>query len=213
MWYEKAKNMQLPRFELSPHWGKRNERFSSLQEVPLPPEKYEEALGGVSTGFGEASQMYTSHNLGKNIKGFSSVFVGPSGQVFVIPSHQHLDVAGRVLSTLHPSGPKGGINMKQKGKGWDHSDLSSASGIMRAQVWRDGVGVSINMENPPNQKQLDAIRDLFSKTSQDRFVAEVTDREGNLVIDSYAGLVAYVKNYGKEFKEVSPLWDRFITEG
>jgi hypothetical protein len=199
-----------PRFDPSPRWGEpvpvpvrgtgvRTASLMDLDEfVPGEFEAYEEALGNISKFRGGVPALFTDHNPGHNIKGFDSLYVGPSGDVFLLQPHQHNETARRVLRTVHPDLPLNLVKGHLAG-GYSHTDLTRVSGIQRIQIYPDGMGVTIEMSRPPNRAQLDAIRDTYSMTPMERFVAEINlDGKNVAHLTSFSQLVHFVNNWNPD---------------
>lgn len=194
---------ELPRFDPSPRWGEpvpvrrivRAELADVGEFVPERPAVYEEALGGLSQFTGGVPELFSTMNPGSNTKGFDSLYLGPSGTVFMLRPHTHAEIARSVLRNVHPDLP----SILTKGRvagGYSHSDLTKASGIQRFQIYRDGMGVTIEMSNPPGRRQLDAIRDIYRMTPMDRFVAEINlDGRTLAHLTSFGQLVHFVNNW------------------
>jgi hypothetical protein len=184
---------EVPQFEPSPHWGRPPIPSPSPSFAPVAPEVYEEVLAGMARFVGEVDELFRLHRPGiNNMAGFASLYLGPSGRFFLLRPHSHLEVAGKIMRSLHPHVPPPGCR-RSKGGGWSHSDLSLVSAIQRLQIYGDGIGVTVNMDNPPNQMQLDAIRSAYLRTPMGRFAAEI-DHDGRTLITlgSFAELVRFV---------------------
>jgi len=173
-----------PHFDPSPRWGEpvpvpvrgtgvRTASLMDLDEfVPRDPEAYEDALGNVARFRGGVTDLFRTQRPGtNNVKGFDSLYVGPSGNVFMLDPHQHNETARRVLRTVHPELPANPV--KRVAGGYTHTDLTLASGIQRIQIYRDGMGVTVEMCRPPNGLQLGAVREAYMLTPMERFVAEI----------------------------------------
>jgi hypothetical protein len=194
----------LPRFDPSPHWLKAMTRRAEVAAVPAvyDSDVYEEALGGLSRFHGSVNEVFDKHKLGgSNLAGFDSLYLGPSGKLFLLEPHTHDDTSGKVLRKVHP---EMSFNKRLKGGGCTHTDLSSRSGIQRLQVYRDGMGVTIDMGNPPNQTQLGAIRSVFKQTPMETFIAEI-NFEGKTVatLKSFSELVSFVNNFDPKNPETT----------
>jgi hypothetical protein len=141
--------------------------------------------------------LFSQHNPGgHNLLGFESLYLGPSGDFFLLQPHTHDDTARSVLRSVHPELPAVKDRRLKKGGGYTHTDLTKASGIQRIQIYRDGMGVTIDMENPPNHTQLSAIRDAYMMTPMQTFVAEIT-MGGKLLahLTKFDQLRAFVNNF------------------
>ena len=210
MWY-KRKSSSLPEFEPSPYWGKPllvKQAQSSIVNLVNPnavsQEEYDNELAKLSLFHGNVANLFLTHNVGKNLMGFDSLYLSPDGEYFLIPSHSHDEVSRKVLRSINPELPACKENCKyQKGGGYTHSDLTQVTGIQRVQIYNDGMGITIEMSNPPNIKQLNAIRDAYEMTSQDRFVAEI-NYDGKLIkhLKSFKELVSFVNNFDPEQFEI-----------
>ena len=161
----------LPHFQPSPHWCVPIVPPPPQAFAPVLPEAYEEALAGVARFVGSASGLFTGPRPGQNMKGFDSLYVGPSGDLFLLHPHQHNETARQVLRTVHPELPANPV--KRVAGGYTHTDLTQASGIQRIQIYRDGMGVTVEMCRPPNDGQLGAVREAYMLTPMGRFVAEI----------------------------------------
>lgn len=191
---------ELSEFDPTPEWERlaNGEDRIVTADVKDPPD-YEAALGNVAESSGDAMRLFTEKNLeknlGKNMAGFDSLYIGPSGKLFLIRSHSHDETAGNIMKKMNPGAIPPG-NVKSKGRGWRPHDFAVASGIQRMQIYHDGMGVTIDMNRPPNRRQLDAIREAFSFTPMDKFVAEIT-LDGQIVthLTSFKDLVHFVNNW------------------
>ena len=197
-----------PRFDPSPRWGEpipvppsreAGVRTAGVMDVPEfapgEPEAYEDALGNVARFRGGVPELFSTQMPGMNMKGFDSLYVGPSGDVFMLTPHQHNETARSVLRAVHPDLPANLVQGRVAG-GYSHTDLTRASGIQRIQIYRDGMGVTVEMANPPNRRQLDAIRDAYMMTPMDRFVAEINLNGETLAhLTSFGQLVHFVNNW------------------
>ena len=94
----------------------------------------------------------------------SSVYLGATGRVFVLRPHTHNQVARNTLVDL-------GFFPEAKYKGSFH-DLVPG-GMLRAQLYEDGVGCSIDLAWPPAAAQIESLEAAFTLTEQRRFVAEI----------------------------------------
>lgn len=196
-----------PRFDPSPRWGEpvpvpvrgtgvRTAGVMDMVEfVPGESEAYEDALAGFSKFQGGVPDLFSTQRPGGNVKGFDSLYVGPSGKVFMLDPHQHNETARKVLRTVHPDLPAN-LSKGMLAGGYSHTDLTMASGIQRIQIYRDGMGVTIEMSRPPNRTQLNAIRDAYMMTPMDRFVAEINLGGKTLAhLTSFGQLVHFVNNW------------------
>lgn len=198
----------LPEFDPSPRWG---------EPIPVPPDRgdgvrtagimdsaglvpaestaYEDALSGHSQFQGGVGELFSTQRPGTNMKGFDSLYLGPSGTIFMLRPHTHDATARSVLRSVHPELPAAFSKGHLSG-GYTHTDLTQASGIQRFQIYRDGMGVTVEMSRPPNRRQLDAIRDIYMMTPMERFVAEIT-LGGKLIshLTSFGQLVHFVNNW------------------
>jgi hypothetical protein len=194
-WYRKAKEEAvLPEFDPSPEW----ERLASGEGrivTATAKDSYEAALEEVAEFSGDPMSLFTERNPGKNMAGFDSLYVDPSGRIHLIRQHSHDEVAGKIMRRMNPEAVPPG-NPRSKGGGWRPHDFAVASGIQRFQIYGDGMGVTIDMNRPSNRAQLDAIREAFSFTPMKRFVAEIT-LDGKILnhLTSFKDLVHFVNNW------------------
>ena len=202
-------------FDSSSDWVKATSegKFVKQSQKKVSPQDYEEALAKHSDFYGKATD-FEGRPIGKNMKGFDSLFIGPLGNVFQLMPHQHNQVSKNVMRSLNPE-------ETPMGKDWGHQDLSNASGAVRFQVYRDGMGVTINMNNPPNLSQLNAIREMYKQTPMERFIAEITfDGEIIAHLTSFSQLANFVNQFNpadptavdvlSDVIERGSLFDRFI---
>lgn len=173
-----------PEFDPSPRWGEpvpvpvrgtgvRTASLMDLDEfVPRDPDAYEEALANVAGFHGGVADLFSTQRPGQNMKGLDSLYVGPSGSIFMLDPHQHNETARKVLRTVHPDLPPNLVKGRLAG-GYRHTDLTLASGIQRIQIYPDGMGVTAEMCRPPNGLQLGAVREAYMLTPMERFVAEI----------------------------------------
>ncbi len=194
-------SIELPRFHPSPHWGVPLVPPPSLPFTPAAPEVYEEVLAGLARFVGEAGEMFRTQRPGVNSKRLDSLYVGPSGSIFMLDPHQHNETARKVLRTVHPDLPPNLVKGRLAG-GYRHTDLTLASGIQRIQIYDDGMGVTVEMCRPPNQPQLEAVRDAYMRTPMSKLVAEI----------NVAGTtVGWFTSFG-ELAEFVGGWDPMETE-
>lgn len=88
------------------------------------------------------------------------------GAVHVLRPHTHIEVAREVLRATHRDLDVAGLPNAQQA-------LSLLSGIVRGQVYNDGIGVSLEMAHPPSAAQVRTLRDLHVLAGGGPFVAEV----------------------------------------
>ncbi len=196
----------LPEFHPSPRWGEPVRRsgvrtagvMDMAEFVPGESEAYEEALADIARFHGGVADLFTAHNPGQNMRGFDSLYVGSSGNVFMLDPHRHDETARRVLRTVHPELPEI-LTKGQKAGGYTHTDLIQASGVQRIQIYSDGMGVTVEMSRPPNHDQLRTIRDIYSMTPMERFVAEI-NVDGKLLthLTTFPQLVNFVDNWNPD---------------
>lgn len=185
-----------PRFVLSAHWGKKKRRSAASGIEARGAEEYEETLASMVRRQGRASDLFAGENmLGQNMRGFDSLYLGPSGNFYLLPPHTHDLFAGNVIRQVHPQRLL--LNSGYR------LTFQVLSGIQRVQAYNDGLGLTVDMNNPPNQRQLDAIREAWMRTSMERFVAEIRV-DGKIVkhITSFGELVQFVKHYGEDGKDI-----------
>jgi hypothetical protein len=105
--------------------------------------------------------------------GLSSLWVDPKGGVHVVSPHNHtLSAYGLLQTNLAPQGYE--VNSQTLPKsGTDFQDLTHVSGIIRTQVYPDGIGVSIDLDHVPTVDQMRSLLELYTFTTQERFVAEL----------------------------------------
>jgi hypothetical protein len=187
---------ELPRFAPSPHWGVPVVPPPSLPFAPVATEVYEEVLAGLARFVGGVAELFDTRRPGDdNMMGFESLYLGPSGRFFLLHPHTHLDTAGRVIRSVHPGVPAPGPR-RSKGGGWSHRDLTLVSGIQRVQIYRDGMGVTVNLDHPPNLTQLGAVREAYARTPTQRFAAEVDSGGRTLVtLGAFGELVEFVNGW------------------
>jgi len=218
----------LPEFHPSPHWGRPVQlKTAAVAKAPpqsgFQPEDYERVLEGLARFRGGPADLFSTQNPGgNNMMGFDSLYLGPSGDFFLLQPHTHDETSRSVLRGVDPTLPAkkcdsprapSGKRKPMKAGGYTHTDLTKASGIQRVQIYRDGMGVTIEMSNPPTSRQLDAIRKAYSMTSRNRFVAEIT-YDGVLVghLQSFAELVHFVNNFDPENPTSTPEMDPRAAE-
>ena len=97
----------------------------------------------------------------------SSIFIGADGSVYVLRPHTHSCVAQNVINavTFAHDAPSS--------KSVSNFSLLSG-GILRAQYYSDGIGVSMCSRYQATEEQIEAVRTLYGTTSMDRFVVEYT---------------------------------------
>lgn len=184
---------ELPELAPSPHWGQPIVPPPSLPFTPAAPEVYEDVLAGLARFVGGVAELFDTRRPGNdNMMGFESLYLGPSGRYFLLHTHTHLDTAGKVMRAVHPDVPPPGPR-RSKGGGWSHRDLTLASGIQRVQIYRDGMGVTVNLDRPPNRTQLEAVAEAFARTPMQRLAAEMDSHGRTLVtLGSFYELVEFV---------------------
>jgi len=184
---------EFPRFHPSPRWGVPIVPPPPLPFTPAAPEVYEDVLAGLARFVGGVAELFDTRRPGNdNMTGFESLYLGPSGRIFLLHPHPHLDTAGRVIRTVHPGAAAPGPR-RSKGGGWSHRDLTLASGIQRVQIYRDGMGVTVNLDHPPNRTQLEAVAEAFARTPMQRFAAEMDSGGRTLVtLGAFADLAEVV---------------------
>lgn len=206
MWY-KSKEVLI--FSPSIYWGRTSflkqaqSTNSFLTDINPVDILYNDALAELSTFHGGVAELFTEKNPGKNILGFSSLYLSSDGEYFLIPSHTHDEVSRKVLRKVNPQLPshQNGAE-KLKSGGYTHNDLTQISGIQRVQIYNDGMGITIEMSNPPNIKQLNAIKDAYEMTTQKHFVAEVVlNNELITHLTFFRQLVYFVNNFDPEHPE------------
>lgn len=186
--------------------------------TPAAPEVYEEVLAGLARFVGDVDELFRIHRPGNaNMNGFESLYVGPSGRFFLLRPHTHDETARTVLRTVHPELPPNLRGKGLKAGGYKHTDLTLASGIQRIQIYRDGMGVTVEMCRPPNGRQLEAVRDAYMKTPMSKFVAEINVVGTTLGwFESFGELVAFVNEWDpndpegmlRRWPELAGLWER-----
>ena len=192
-----------PEFDPSPRWGEPAHpgRFVTAGVLDLDsftsnaPEDYERVLEERAGYAGDVAGLFRTQRPGSNMLGFDSLYLGPSGKMFMLQPHTHDETARAVLRSIHPDLPANPVKGRKAG-GYTHTDLTRASGIQRIQIYRDGMGVTIEMSRPPNRTQLNAIRDAYMMTPMDRFVAEINLGGKTLAhLTSFGQLVHFVNNW------------------
>ncbi len=202
-WYQDSKERMIPRkFEPSAAWM---QLYSFVRTAAIPdgftpaePEAYEQALAGKSQWSGpDIDRLFKKHNPGQNMRGFDSLYIGPSGSYYLLHPHTHDMTAYEVIRGIHGNSYQSPTaNPAHKFGGITHTDLSHLSGIMRIQIYGNGMGVTIDMNHPPTPAQLEAIRQVYMRTLQEKFVAEITLNGTTLRhLTSYEDLVDFVNNY------------------
>ena len=219
----------LPEFSPSPYWGQvpmnRSAAGPAVAPFVQPPAvdstPYERALADAAQFHGDVDDLFMQRKPGSNMKSLDSLYVGRNGEYFLLRPHSHDEVAREVLRTVDPNLPA----VKRKGwpsGGYTHHDLGRASGgIMRTQFYPDGMGVTIDMNSPPNRAQLDAIRRGYRNTPMERFVAEIT-LDGKILahLTSFGQLVHLVNSFDPNHPEdidvldpkLGELFDRRLSE-
>jgi hypothetical protein len=197
MWYKKS----IPEFKPSKFWSLNIKEAQVIEGLPDFEKKdvdaYSNSLAELATFHGNANELFQTQNVGKNMMGFDSLYLAPTGEFFLIHPHTHDMVSRDILRAVHPELPATKENSKyQKGGGYSHVDLTKLSGIQRVQIYSDGMGITIEMTSPPNTKQLNAIRDAYMLTPMKRFVAEISFN-GEMVasLTSFRELVHFVNNF------------------
>jgi len=198
----------LPELIPSPHWGVPIVPPPPLPFAPATSEVYEDVLAGLARFVGDAGELFRTQRPGNaNAMGFESLYVGPSARFFLLHTHTHDETARTVLRMVHPDLPASKVKGRKAG-GYKHFDLTLASGIQRIQIYRDGMGVTVEMCRPPNGGQLGSVRDAYMRTPMSRFVAEI-----NVVgtttgrFTSFGDLADFVGNWDRaEPDEMLRLW-------
>jgi len=146
------------------------EGFAQLRRPPAPHGTYVEALRGVALFSGPAAEAVAfSEPQRRSLRyrhPLSSVYLDRSGTVHVLRPHTHVEVARKVLRATHPDLNVAGLPNAQQA-------LLLLSGIVRAQIYDDGVGVSLDMAHPPSAAQVGTLRDLHALAGGGPLVAEV----------------------------------------
>jgi hypothetical protein len=203
MWYKKKKK-ELIEFNPSCFWGDvsflktASAQLSGVPDfVPYADEKlYSEELSNLADFYGDVDNLF-SQNVGRNIHGFDSLYLDREGNFALIQPHTHNAIARDVLTSVYPELPSKKEDSKyKKGGGYTHADLTQLSGIQRIQIYNDGMGITVEMRNSPNKRQLSAIRDAYSMTTMDKFVAEIR-LDGEIIahIDTFSEFVYFVNNF------------------
>lgn len=208
MWYKKYTRAResLPEFDLPPYWERRP--FRRQAATSSDPQEYIDALRNVALFSGDVAELFREENPGRNLSGFSSLYVSPDGEFYLIPSHQHNEIARDVLRAVDPNLPP--VKKRyMRGGGYTATDLARTAGIQRVQIYNDGMGVTIDMAYPPTSKQLQAIREAYSMTPMRRFVAEIVyDGKPLTHLHSFRDLVYFVNNFDPDnpeaLEEISP---------
>jgi hypothetical protein len=127
------------------------------------------ALAQKSHFIGSPTEVVTfirSHSHGYVRDNLSSIFIDLEGAVYLLRPHTHACIAQNTLNDVfckHDTPSAQSVR-----------DLAVQSGgIIRAQYYSDGLGVSVRLQQPPNESQLAAIVALFDLTTKERFVAEL----------------------------------------
>ena len=165
-----------------------------------------------------AARLLVEKPYGHMRQGLASIYIDRSGKTHVITPHQHTQAAFWALMENAKPPEEGGVwtpNRQSLPKSQvTFSDLTLASGgIMRAQFYPDGVGLSIHLETPPTDEQLNSIEDYYRTTSRQKFVAELY--QGRSLIGhakSPAQLHAFLqrakelRSQGKDVRELAPVF-------
>ena len=187
----------LPRFVLSKHWGEPimvRQAGTKAEFVPAAPEIYEQELAKHSKFRGGVDDLVKQQASGRPLAGLESLYLGPTGQFYLLTRpHSHDETSRAVLRSIHPELPA--IRDKyRKGGGYTHADLSRATGILRMQWNERGIGVTINMDNPPSEAQLEAIRQAYMRTPMESFIAEISSGDVVLThLTSFKELLKFVR--------------------
>ena len=175
----------LCQFEPSPHWGETFVDAPALHFAPACGDRYEAALEQLTDlvrFVGGVEELFATHRPGQNLKGFDSLYLGPSGRFYLLHPHTHDRTAGSVMRLVHEGvEPARQPGSAPQSAGWAHAHLTLASGIQRVQLYSDGMGVTVEMGHPPNRRQLGAVREAYLRTSMSRFAAEI-DRCGRTLV-------------------------------
>jgi hypothetical protein len=167
-----------------------HETIAQLRSRPAAEGTYVEALRGAALFSGPVAAAIDFAAAQRRPllrrRSLSSVYLNRSGGVHVIRPHSHIETAKGILRALHPSFTESRAPNPQQ-------VLSLLSGLIRAQIYNDGIGVSLEMAHPPSAAQLAAIRDLHDLAGGGTLVVEVLS-EGKLLghVQSLAGLDAFV---------------------
>lgn len=197
MKFDLSKILEENVFFPSQDWLSLTKRPVLASTEAIEPSVYEEVLRDKSRFYGNIRKFYESdQELGTStvMQNFDSLYLGPSGTIYLLQPHSHDSIAGQVIRQIHPNiiPPQ----KKTKGGGWTHSDLTQKSGIMRFQIYQNGMGITVDLSNPPNTTQLQIIHEIYNQTSQEVFVAEIA-HNGKILerLESFMDLVRYINKF------------------
>lgn len=126
----------------------------------------------------------------------TSAYILTDGRCVIIYPHHHDQVARTILpKNLVPETHDYDRDFVGK---VDSTMMPSYTGAVRVQMLPDGIGVMADMTRPPVEKQMDAIREYYSLTNGDTFVAEIR-YNGQLIawLQSWPDLARCINNFKK----------------
>lgn len=160
----------------------------------------ENKTGAGSFEFLKENPRFRAYNSNS---GLSSAYIDKGGEVHVIDSHHHDEVAQSVISKMLDA--KGLPVTKHTMRAMTSHLMPLLSGAIRVQFYHSGVGGSIDMANPPSVEQIRSLKDHYDQTTKQIFVVEIYYKKKPIAtIQSYEDLLAFLLNYKGEKKEDTP---------
>lgn len=144
--------------------------FDSLGDVnDRIANAYHKKLVGTATEcFNYISKTPSTRNLKD---GVSSAYILDDGKCVLLRPHTH-DVTARevLLMMLPPEShePDSAFSLQI-----NSTLMPLYTRAIRVQMLEDGIGVTIDMVNPPTDRQIESILEYYELTNQKRFVVEV----------------------------------------
>jgi len=144
--------------------------FDSLGDVnDKITNAYHKKLVGTAT---ECFNYINKTPSARNLKdGVSSAYILDDGRCVLLRPHTHDTTAREVLlMTLPPEPyePDSAFSLQV-----NSTLMPLYTRAIRVQMLADGIGVTIDMVNPPTDRQIESIKEYYNLTSQKRFVVEI----------------------------------------
>jgi len=160
---------------------------------------YHKKLVGTAT---ECFDYINKTPSARNLKdGVSSAYILNDGRCVLLRPHTH-DVTARevLLMTLPPEPyePDSAFSLQINA-----ILMPLYTRAIRVQMLADGIGITIDMIHPPNDKQIESIKEYYLLTTRERFVAEVK-WNSELILKvrrDFEDFVDLVKHFHKVMKD------------
>lgn len=181
-----------------------NRETGESEDISIPIEHEEESYKDIiikhrdtlCNGTAQEVYDYIAKNPSARAGNIASAYILPSGEYILLMSHHHDEVARSILPKIlvpptHDYGRTfvGKINSLH---------MPIFTGAIRVQLLPDGLGVMIDMANPPSNAQINAIKDYYNMTNGNTFVCEINYKGEQLAwVRSLLDLDVFLNTYNK----------------